>query len=203
LVYLLECRDRTLYCGITNDLARRLKAHSRGEVKYTRGRLPVEVVYSESARDRSAALKREAAWKRLSRAQKLKRIAVAAVALSGCDPQGPSKFSEINQQIIQSSCASASVCHSTQGASEANGLNMSQDPYAMLVNAPAVNAQAASEGRVRVKPGDPDNSFMWIKLNLKHESGYGLPMPSAGNPPLPTDQLAGIRAWIAKGAPND
>src|SRR5258706_211662 len=55
IVYLLRCCDGTLYCGITNDLPRRLGAHGRGGVKYTRGRLPVEVVYVEPAADRSAA----------------------------------------------------------------------------------------------------------------------------------------------------
>jgi putative endonuclease len=71
-VYLLRCSDGTLYCGCTNDLARRLVAHSRGGVKYTRGRLPVEVAYHEPARDRSHALRREAALKKLSRSAKLR-----------------------------------------------------------------------------------------------------------------------------------
>ncbi len=73
-VYLLRCSDGTLYCGCTNDLERRLKIHSRGGVKYTRGRLPVEVAYHEPARDRSQALRREAAWKKLTRAQKLQLL---------------------------------------------------------------------------------------------------------------------------------
>jgi len=74
LVYLLRCSDDTLYCGITNDLDKRLGAHGRGKVKYTRGRLPVKVAHVESARDKSAALRAEAAWKRLTRKQKLARI---------------------------------------------------------------------------------------------------------------------------------
>ncbi len=72
VVYLLRCADGTLYCGVTNDLGRRLAAHGRGRVKYTRGRLPVELAYSEPAGDRSAALRTEIRWKRLTRAQKLK-----------------------------------------------------------------------------------------------------------------------------------
>lgn len=79
-VYLLRCRDGTLYCGCTNDLDKRLSAHGRGSVKYTRGRLPVEVAHHEPARDRSDALQREAAWKKLTRAQKLRRIACARTA---------------------------------------------------------------------------------------------------------------------------
>ena len=74
-VYLARCSDGTLYAGITNDLAARLKAHNRGKgAAYTRSRLPVALVYSEAAGDRSAALKREAIIKRLSRGGKLRLI---------------------------------------------------------------------------------------------------------------------------------
>ncbi len=71
-VYLLRCVDGTLYCGATNDLDRRLLRHGRGDVRYTRGRLPVEMVYAEPALDRSEAQKREAELKRLTRAEKLR-----------------------------------------------------------------------------------------------------------------------------------
>ena len=71
-VYILRCGDGTLYTGCTNDLTRRLKAHQSGKgAKYTRARLPVELVYQEPAPDKSQALRREAAIKRLSRAEKL------------------------------------------------------------------------------------------------------------------------------------
>ena len=66
--YLLRCADDTFYCGITNDMEKRLAAHNAGEgAKYTRGRIPVSVVYRESCADKSAALKREIQVKRLSR----------------------------------------------------------------------------------------------------------------------------------------
>ena len=69
--YLLRCADDTLYCGITNDMEKRLAAHNAGEgAKYTRGRLPVNVVFSESCVDKSAALKREMKIKRMSRSAK-------------------------------------------------------------------------------------------------------------------------------------
>ena len=69
--YLLRCADDTFYCGITNDIDKRLAAHNAGEgAKYTRGRLPVIVVYSEACADKSAALKREMQIKRLSRSAK-------------------------------------------------------------------------------------------------------------------------------------
>ena len=71
-VYLLRCADDTLYCGCTNDLPRRLAAHGRGRVKYTRGRLPVELAHVERVADKSAALRREYQWKQLRRAEKLR-----------------------------------------------------------------------------------------------------------------------------------
>jgi putative endonuclease len=71
LVYLLRCRDGSLYCGITNDLPKRLKAHATGKAsRYTRSRLPVALDYTEPQKSKSAALKREAAIKRLTRAEK-------------------------------------------------------------------------------------------------------------------------------------
>ena len=71
-VYLLRCGDGTLYAGITNDLGRRLAAHQSGKgARYTRGRGPLEVVHVEQKRTRSAALRREAALKRLKREEKL------------------------------------------------------------------------------------------------------------------------------------
>ena len=72
MVYLLRCRDGSLYTGITNDLTRRLDAHRRGTASaYTRSRRPLALAYREELPDRSAALKREAAIRRLSRADKL------------------------------------------------------------------------------------------------------------------------------------
>ena len=70
--YLLECADGTLYCGITNDLEKRLAAHNAGEgAKYTRGRVPVRLAHVESYADKSAALKREMQIKQMLRREKL------------------------------------------------------------------------------------------------------------------------------------
>ena len=70
-VYILRCADDTLYTGITNDSPRRLQQHNAGTAsRYTRSRLPVEMVYQESQATRSLALKRELAIKALSRKQK-------------------------------------------------------------------------------------------------------------------------------------
>lgn len=70
-VYLLRCADGTLYCGITTDLERRVAEHARGDgARYTRGRRPVELVYSETAEDRSAAARREYEIKQMRKAAK-------------------------------------------------------------------------------------------------------------------------------------
>ncbi len=90
-VYILRCRDGTLYTGIAADLPRRFDAHRRGvAAKYTRSRLPVTLAYEESQPDRSRALKREAALRRMGRAGKLALIASrdsAAVTAAGPTPR--------------------------------------------------------------------------------------------------------------------
>jgi putative endonuclease len=81
-VYILRCRDGTLYTGITRDLEGRLDAHRRGvAAKYTRGRRPLTLVYQEPQVDRSGALKREAALRRLGRSGKLELIGAAKGSL--------------------------------------------------------------------------------------------------------------------------
>lgn len=71
-VYMLRCKDGSLYTGWTNDLEQRLAMHSSGRgAKYTRGRGPLELVYSEELPDKEAALRRECAIKKLRREQKL------------------------------------------------------------------------------------------------------------------------------------
>lgn len=70
-VYMVRCADRSLYTGVATDIVARVAVHNTGKgAKYTRGRRPVRLVYKERAGSRSAALKREAAIKRLPRAAK-------------------------------------------------------------------------------------------------------------------------------------
>ena len=70
-VYVLRCGDGSLYTGWTNDLEQRLAAHQSGKgAKYTRGRLPIEMVYFEEMPDKSAALKRENELKKLKKTEK-------------------------------------------------------------------------------------------------------------------------------------
>lgn len=74
-VYLLRCSDNSLYCGVTNDLTKRLSAHNSGKgAKYTAPRRPVVLVYQESLETKGAALSREAAIKRLKKNEKEKLI---------------------------------------------------------------------------------------------------------------------------------
>lgn len=72
---MLRCSDGSLYTGITKDLERRLAQHRSGRgAAYTRSRAPLKVVFTEGRRTRGAALRREAALKALTRAQKLALI---------------------------------------------------------------------------------------------------------------------------------
>ena len=74
--YLVRCADGTLYGGYTTDLQKRLAAHNSGKgAKYTRSRLPVELVWWEECRNKEAAMSREWHVKRLTREQKLALIA--------------------------------------------------------------------------------------------------------------------------------
>jgi putative endonuclease len=70
-VYIVRCADASLYTGIATDVAARVGEHNAGAgAKYTRSRLPVELVYTEQASDRSSALRREAAIKKLAASDK-------------------------------------------------------------------------------------------------------------------------------------
>lgn len=87
VLYVLSCADGTLYTGITNNLPARLDKHQNGTgAKYTKGRGPLHLAYTERLDSRSAALKRELAVKALSRADK-QRLCLAG--LSGADQSLP------------------------------------------------------------------------------------------------------------------
>ena len=73
-IYLVRCSDDSLYCGWTTDLKRRIDAHNGhipGGAKYTRGRRPVTLVYSESFHQKQEAQRREYAIKRMTKSKKL------------------------------------------------------------------------------------------------------------------------------------
>jgi putative endonuclease len=70
--YILKCKDRTLYCGITNDLVKRVDMHNSGKGSmYVHSRGGGKIIYSEACKNRGAALRREAEVKKWSRLQKL------------------------------------------------------------------------------------------------------------------------------------
>ena len=75
-VYILECADKTLYTGLTNNLENRLFAHNnlKSGAQYTKTRRPVTLVYFETERSSASARKREYVLKQLSRAEKLKLV---------------------------------------------------------------------------------------------------------------------------------
>jgi putative endonuclease len=84
-VYIIECKDSKLYTGITNNLERRVKQHNSGNGgRFTKYRRPVKLVYSQKVSDKPAALKREAAIKRLERPQKLALIKRVANSKTHC-----------------------------------------------------------------------------------------------------------------------
>lgn len=72
-IYILKCRDKTLYTGYTNDLNKRILAHNslKSGAKYTKGRRPVKLVYFEKHKTKSSALKKEINLKNMTRKQKL------------------------------------------------------------------------------------------------------------------------------------
>ncbi|HEX4117072.1 MAG TPA: GIY-YIG nuclease family protein [Solirubrobacteraceae bacterium] len=74
-VYMLRCRDGSLYTGWTNDLTKRMAAHAAGKAsRYTASRLPVELAFARPMPDRAAAMREEARIKRLARTQKLELV---------------------------------------------------------------------------------------------------------------------------------
>lgn len=74
-VYIIRCADGTLYTGSTDDVQRRLEVHRSGKgAKYTRGRGPLELVYSEQVESWSQALRRESEIKKMTRLQKEEMI---------------------------------------------------------------------------------------------------------------------------------
>jgi putative endonuclease len=76
VVYILECGDGSLYTGITNNLERRIAAHNNGTAaRYTRGRLPVVLRYTEPQTSRATASRREHEIKSMTRGEKEKLLA--------------------------------------------------------------------------------------------------------------------------------
>jgi hypothetical protein len=138
-------------------------------------------------------------------------LAIAAsLALVGCgETQGPGgaprpSFAKINTDVFEPNCTYA--CHSG-GEFAAGGLDMKADPYRTLVGVRAVAAVCKSSPMVRVAPGQPDESLVYLKVAAKLEGkpapcGDGMPA-GVDRPALTADEVDAIRAWIEDGAPDD
>jgi hypothetical protein len=121
-------------------------------------------------------------------------VAVVVGLIAACDgggdePAETPTFAEVQTRVFAASCAFA-TCHI--GASPAGGLSLDGDPYDDLVDAPAMENDAF----VRVEPGNPDASYMLMKL----EGMAGSVMPPTE--PLSDERLSLVRDWIAGGAPR-
>jgi putative endonuclease len=74
-VYIIACKDNSLYVGITNDIEERIKSHNLGQgCRYTKSRCPVKLLFCEMQKNRSSATKREMEIKKFSRSKKLKLV---------------------------------------------------------------------------------------------------------------------------------
>jgi len=157
----------------------------------------------------------------------MKRSLIAALALCACGdtarpfavanaPVDPSTcpsgvqptFSSIYENVLKPICTG---CHQTSVAAAYGHLDLSLTPpganYAQLVDVPAHDDAASNPppGLLRVKPGDPDASLLWIKLTLKssQDPRYGSGMPQDRPGVLCQQVTDTVRAWIQAGAPQD
>ncbi|HVR44155.1 MAG TPA: hypothetical protein VMS56_12010 [Thermoanaerobaculia bacterium] len=109
-------------------------------------------------------------------------------------PDPSATFTRVQTEIFTPTCTVIG-CHDTFGQSEGLVLVAGQ-AYANLVNRPSTQMPALD----RIEPGDPDRSYLYRKIT--GTAGTGERMP-AFSPPLPPEQIALIRDWIRRGAPND
>jgi hypothetical protein len=138
-----------------------------------------------------------------------------AMAYAVCLADNSPTFANLRTNLFPVSCMGASFCHSTEQATSATlrgggGLDLEADVYAHLLGtdgmgAPATNQEGETRNLVRVKPGDPDNSFLLIKLGLMTNNdamyGSGMPYPTPGS--VCPQTRAAIRSWIQAGALNN
>ena len=164
-VYLLRCPDGSLYGGWTNDLARRLKAHQSGKdgAKYTKshGRAAVRLAYAEKCTDKSAALKREAAIKKLPKAEKealaAKWAADNAITLRMATPDDAAAVCALYNWYVRHGVQTFQYAPSTV---EDYRVNIEQ----VLQNAPFLLAESA-DGRLQgfacAHPWRTREAFAW------------------------------------------
>jgi hypothetical protein len=108
------------------------------------------------------------------------------------------RFQQVLNEVLVPTCAD-SFCHQGNPPSVAP---MSLEPevaYAQLVNAPS----SQEPSLMRVKPGDPTNSYVLVKLRAHTSITYGTTQMPLNKPPLDDKMIDAIESWIARGAPND
>ena len=123
-----------------------------------------------------------------------------------CPTTMQAHFSSIRQELFAKSCGTGGTsCHSASGSVDSGGLDLATDPYHALVGKNAANLSGSVTGLVRVKPGDPDNSFLVIKLRTMSSAdpryGSGMPFTSPGS--VCGGAVDAITQWIAQGAHDD
>jgi hypothetical protein len=126
--------------------------------------------------------------------------AAVGKAINGCSASGAS-FAQIQSTIFNTTCA-VTFCHSASfpGSIPAGNLDLTEgNSFDQLVGHACDNASARDDGNLRVDPGNPDNSFLVIKLEGPPSFLYGTQMPQ-GLPPLSAAQIKLVRDWIAAGA---
>jgi hypothetical protein len=127
-----------------------------------------------------------------------------AVCPTGLEPT----FSSLHTKVFAVSCGTdGGSCHSKEGSADSGGLNLADDPYSALLGtdgkgAPAQNIAGNAKDLHRVVPGDPDHSFLVIKLSTRtgQDPAYGSGMPFTDPGSVCPDALSTIRAWITAGA---
>jgi hypothetical protein len=135
---------------------------------------------------------------------------VLALGLSACagapetNALPASSFSRINTDVFEPNCTFA--CHSG-GEFAAGGLDMKEDPYGSLVRARPTAMECRGSEMLRVAPGKPDESLVYVKVRAKLDGvappcGEGMPS-GANRAALDADDTEAIRAWIEAGAPDD
>jgi hypothetical protein len=147
------------------------------------------------------------------------RLALLPLLLlvASCDnPCSAKTFTQIKSCVFVPSCGGMTICHTPdQLGGPAGHLDLVTDPYAALINVPPDAASAAERSWAppasmkRVAPGDENNSFLWIKLNLDrpgqmwtNHPELGYPMPEDSDP-LDPRVLDDLLRWIKDGAPNN
>ncbi|HUB09884.1 MAG TPA: Dickkopf N-terminal cysteine-rich domain-containing protein [Myxococcales bacterium] len=131
-------------------------------------------------------------------------IPTAESCNAGNTPQD--SFTFLNQNLFQPTCI---ICHAAGAGPAFGNLDLVTDPYTALLGpsgtgAPASNVLGSATNLLRVDPGNPSQSLLYIKLGLTAtDPQYGEPMPVPPQPPVPAALVQAVQSWIQSGAPNN